>query len=74
VGTIMLWYPILTGGAHVDMLAALMAAHPEALRSEVRFGPARPGHRMVGSGMFVLNPPYGMAEQAAWLQGQFGLL
>ncbi len=74
VGTIMLWYPILTEAPHGPMLAALMAAHPEALRSEVRFGPARPGHRMVGSGMFVLNAPYGMAEQAAWLQGRFGLL
>jgi len=58
----------------MDMLAALMAAHPGGLRSEVRFPAARKGHRMVGSGMFVLNAPYGMAEQAAWLQGRFGLL
>jgi len=24
----------------------------------------RPGHRMVGSGMFVVNPPWGTAEAA----------
>ena len=46
---------------------ALAAAHPEALRSEVRFPPARPGHGMVGSGMVVLNPPFGLEVEAARL-------
>ena len=64
VGIIALWYPILTSGAHVPMLASLSAAHPDALRHEVRFAPARPGHGMVGSGLFVINPPYGLSLAA----------
>ena len=71
VGIIALWYPILTGGSHGPMLSALQNQFPEALRSEVRFPPVREGHRMEGSGMFVVNPPYGMAEEAARLQAIF---
>ena len=67
VGTILLWYPILTPATHRDMLAALSEAFPGALRSEVAFPAARDGHRMVGSGMFIVNPPYGMEAEAARL-------
>lgn len=59
VGILMLWYPILTSGAHQQMLAELVANHPDHLRHEVRFPPVREGHRMIGSGMFIANPPYG---------------
>jgi 23S rRNA (adenine2030-N6)-methyltransferase len=62
VGVVMLWYPILTNGAHRPMLAALMAGHRDALRHEVTFPPVRDGHKMVGSGLFVINPPWGLAE------------
>lgn len=65
VGVIALWYPILTDGPHLPMIRALKADHPEALHHEVRFPPVREGHRMVGSGMFVVNPPWGLAEEAA---------
>jgi len=65
VGILALWYPILTDAPHAPMLAALQDAFPEALRAEVRFPPARAGHRMAGSGMFVVNPPFGAAEEAA---------
>ncbi|HPD93769.1 MAG: 23S rRNA (adenine(2030)-N(6))-methyltransferase RlmJ [Rhodobacter sp.] len=71
VGVIALWYPILTDARHDAMLAALDAAHPGALRHEVRFPPARPGHRMVGSGLFVVNPPWGLADEAARLEALF---
>lgn len=75
VGVIALWYPILTGGAHGAMLAALEAQGlPKALRHEVRFAPAREGHRMVGSGMFVVNAPYGLEAEAAWLSERFDAL
>lgn len=67
VGVIALWYPILADARHAAMADALAAAHPEALRSEVGFPPARPGHGMVGSGMFVINPPYGLGDEAARL-------
>jgi 23S rRNA (adenine2030-N6)-methyltransferase len=63
VGILILWYPILTSGAHRPMLAALEANHPGALRHEVRFPPVRDGHRMIGSGLFVINPPWGLAEE-----------
>ena len=64
VGVIALWYPILVNGAHAPMLRALSNDHPDALRHEVRFAPARPGHGMIGSGMFVINPPFGAEAEA----------
>ena len=67
VGTIMLWYPVLPTAPHTAMLAALVRAHPEALRHELHFPPARPGHGMVGSGLFILNPPFGLEAEAEQL-------
>lgn len=63
-GIIVLWYPLLKDGAHGPMLEALETAFPAALRHEVRFPPAREGHRMEGSGMFVINPVAGLAREA----------
>ncbi|SET70730.1 23S rRNA (adenine(2030)-N(6))-methyltransferase RlmJ [Paracoccus homiensis] len=71
VGIIALWYPILTDNRHLGMTAALTMNHPDALLSEVRFAPARPGHAMVGSGMFVINPPWGLAGESDRLQAMF---
>ena len=71
VGIVALWYPILGGAAHRPMVAAIMAADPGALCSEVSFGPAREGHRMIGSGMLVLNPPFGAADEAALIEAVF---
>lgn len=74
VGLLILWYPILTGGAHGPMLRALTEAFPEGLRHEVRFPPARSGHRMEGSGLFIVNPHYGLAEELASLSTRFARL
>ena len=71
VGIIALWYPLLTGGPHGNMLKALENFFPDGLRCEVRFPPAREGHRMEGSGMFIINPPYGLAEEAARIAAAF---
>jgi 23S rRNA (adenine2030-N6)-methyltransferase len=71
VGVVALWYPILSGAPHLPMVEAILAAEPEALRTEVTFGPAREGHRMVGSGMIVLNPPFGAAEEARRIETLF---
>lgn len=71
VGIVALWYPILAGGPHRAMVDAIVAADPGALRSEVAFPPVREGHRMTGSGMVVLNPPYGLAEEAARIEALF---
>jgi 23S rRNA (adenine2030-N6)-methyltransferase len=74
VGLLILWYPILTGGAHVPMLAALAETFPDALRHEVRFPPVRDGHRMEGSGLFIVNPPFGLEEELARLSLRFATL
>jgi 23S rRNA (adenine2030-N6)-methyltransferase len=74
VGTLALWYPILVGTPHRPMLRALQAALPDAVRHEVAFPPARSGHRMTGSGLFVVNPPYGFSQQAAFLTACFARL
>ena len=74
VGIIALWYPLLTSRAHEPMLEALSTQFAGALRHEVRFPPARPGHGMVGSGMFVLNPPYGLADEAKRLAKDYAKL
>ena len=48
--------------------------HPDALIHEVRFPPAREGHRMVGSGLFVVNPPYGLGPDLKPLAARFRTL
>ncbi len=65
VGIVALWYPILLDAPHAQMLTDLQTSFPDALRSEVRFPPLRDGHRMVGSGLFTLNPPFGLGDEAA---------
>ena len=74
VGIIALWYPLLVSKAHLPMLNALTQAHPDALRHEVRFPPARPGHGMIGSGMFIINAPYGTQDEAKRLSAKFATL
>jgi 23S rRNA (adenine2030-N6)-methyltransferase len=74
VGILILWYPILKGGAHGAMLRALEAAFPDGLRHEVRFPPVREGHRMEGSGLFIVNPPYGLAEECRVLTSRLARL
>lgn len=74
VGVLVLWYPILTSQAHRPMVAALRRQFQNGLSHEVRFPPAREGHGMTGSGLFVINPPYGLAEEAARLSKRFASL
>jgi len=74
VGVVMLWYPVLASGLQRGMVRTLRTAFPEALSHEVGFPPARPGHGMVGSGMVVLNPPFGLAAEAARLDALFASL
>lgn len=68
VGTLALWYPVLTDKRQQNMVETLREGFPEALISQVGFAPARPGHGMIGSGMFVVNPPWGLAEEAARIE------
>jgi 23S rRNA (adenine2030-N6)-methyltransferase len=72
VGVIMLWYPILADARHRPMAEALAGSgYPRILRHEVRFPPARAGHGMIGSGLFFLNAPYGLATEAARISALF---
>jgi len=71
VGVIMLWYPILTDAPHLPMIRTLQEALPDATTHEVRFPPAREGHRMIGSGLFVINAPYGFDDAAAEVTALF---
>ena len=74
VGVMVLWYPVLASATHRGMLRALAADHPGAMRHEVGFPPARPGHGMVGSGLFILNPPYGLDAELGRLGDLFDAL
>ena len=71
VGILALWYPILQTGAHGPMLTALAAQYPGAFRHELRFPPVRDGHKMIGTGMFIVNPPYGIEVEAKRLTACF---
>ncbi|WP_132862119.1 23S rRNA (adenine(2030)-N(6))-methyltransferase RlmJ [Shimia isoporae] len=72
VGIVALWYPILTDNPHAPMLKALEdLSLPKALRHEVRFPAAREGHRMVGSGMFFVNAPFGLQDECDRLNAHF---
>ena len=65
VGIISRWYPILTSGAHTQMIRTLKAQNlPDILHHEVIFPPVRDNHRMTGSGMFIINAPYGLDAEA----------
>jgi 23S rRNA (adenine2030-N6)-methyltransferase len=74
VGSLMLWYPLLADGLHVPMLRELEQAFPEGLRHEVRFPPARKQHRMIGSGLFFVSPPWGLKDMLASLTKRFNRL
>ncbi|HQY44882.1 MAG TPA: 23S rRNA (adenine(2030)-N(6))-methyltransferase RlmJ [Paracoccaceae bacterium] len=72
VGVITLWYPILADHRHKPMIEMLAAADfPKALRHEVRFPPARDGHGMIGSGLFILSTPYGTEAEATRISSLF---
>lgn len=71
VGILVLWYPILTPARHVPMLDALGAAFPHALRHEVCGKAPERGRGMRGSGLFVVNPPYGLAAETARIAAIF---
>ncbi|WP_425405082.1 23S rRNA (adenine(2030)-N(6))-methyltransferase RlmJ [Hwanghaeella sp.] len=63
VGVIMLWYPVLQKRLHGAMAVRLESLFPDGLRHEVAFPPAREDHGMTGSGLFIINPPYGLREE-----------
>lgn len=72
VGVIALWYPVLEGNMHRQMIDTLIAkGYPKMFRHEITFPKAQESHRMRGSGMFVINAPFGIDETAKTLDGLF---
>lgn len=72
VGVIMLWYPILESGAHEDMIEELeMAGFEDTLHHQVHFKAAQAGHRLQGSGVFIINPPYILQDEAQKVSAMF---
>ncbi len=63
VGVLVLWYPVLAGRAHRAMLDALRAAMPGLAVFQADFAPGARG--LQGSGLAVVNPPWGMDAEAA---------
>ena len=71
VGVLSLWFPILADGRQQPMVDKLQTRFAEAVLSVANFPPARPGHGMVGSGLFVINPPYGLDSEARRIEELF---
>ena len=58
-GVVAVWYPLLPQARHDDLIGPIEAVNPEGwLRDEVTFADP-PARGMFGSGMLLLNPPYG---------------
>lgn len=74
VGVILLWYPLLTSNAHKPMITALQHQFDDAITHEVTFPPARDGHRMIGSGLFMINAPFGIDAELNTLSRHFAKL
>jgi 23S rRNA (adenine2030-N6)-methyltransferase len=61
-GAILIWYPVLAEPRHDALTGPIEAVSPQGyLRREVMFAD-RPARGMVGSGLIVLNAPFGAAE------------
>lgn len=64
VGVILLWYPLLDPPRHQEMINTLTQANlPQTLCHEVPFPKAQKNHRLCGSGMFIINTPFGLEEE-----------
>lgn len=74
VGVLILWYPILADARHKAMTDELAERLPSGLKHEVAFPPARKGHGMIGSGLYIINPPYGLNDLLVELSGRFAAL
>ncbi|WP_420566369.1 23S rRNA (adenine(2030)-N(6))-methyltransferase RlmJ [Thalassobaculum sp.] len=59
--TVMIWYPVLQAGLHAPMISRLASAGlPDMTRREVRFHLAPGAAGMRGSGLVIVNTPWGV--------------
>lgn len=63
--TLLIWYPLLPAGHHHVLLDGLKASGIRKIwRSELLLrAPGKQTHGMYGSGMLVVNPPWGLDER-----------
>ncbi|MEQ6917873.1 23S rRNA (adenine(2030)-N(6))-methyltransferase RlmJ [Halomonas aquatica] len=64
-GVMLVWYPLLPAGRHLELLEGLREGGVRKVwRSELRLREPQEGERgMIGSGMLVINPPWGLDER-----------
>ena len=66
-GVVLIWYPLLPAGHHHTLLASLKESGVRKIwRSELLLREAgEQAHGMFGSGMLVINPPWGLDQRLA---------
>lgn len=66
-GVVLIWYPLLPAGHHHTLLSSLAESGIRKIwRSELlRREPGEQAHGMFGSGMLVINPPWGLDNRLA---------
>lgn len=66
-GVVLIWYPLLPAGNHHTLLSSLKESGVRNIwRSELLLRePTEQAHGMYGSGMLVLNPPWGLDQRLA---------
>jgi 23S rRNA (adenine2030-N6)-methyltransferase len=66
-GVLLIWYPLLPSGAHQTLLNSLKASGVRKIwRSELKQrAQGADQHGMYGSGMLIVNPPWGLNERLA---------
>ncbi|MBR7158120.1 MAG: 23S rRNA (adenine(2030)-N(6))-methyltransferase RlmJ [Alphaproteobacteria bacterium] len=69
---IMIWYPILSAGLHKDLKQIITKeVFPKVYISEITFPKPPKAEGMKGSGLILINTPYGIGEQLATLPKMF---
>lgn len=65
VGLILVWYPCLATGLESALVHGFQDLGIQNLaHTSIRFPAAKDNHRMIGSGLFAVNPPWGFEEMA----------
>jgi 23S rRNA (adenine2030-N6)-methyltransferase len=65
-GVYVIWYPLLSSHDNHLFRQQIRSVFPEkAMQTEFRFNPLKKSHGMHGCGLYIINPPYILADQLA---------